>query len=56
MEGGGPPQCYNEINKLSAFYWIRGKAKRKIHVRYPFLGGSTYQPPVLSVSYLQVGY
>ena len=33
-----------------------GKAKRKIHARYPFLGGGTYQPPVLSVLYLQVGY
>ena len=36
--------------------FIRGKAKRKIHARYPFLGGGTYQPPVLSVLYLQVGY
>ena len=35
---------------------FRGKAKRKIHARYPFLGGGTYQPPVLSVLYLQVGY
>ena len=35
---------------------IRGKAKRKIHARYPFLGGGTNQPPVLSVLYLQVGY
>ena len=35
---------------------VRGKAKRKIHARYPFLGGGTYQPPVLSVLYLQVGY
>ena len=29
---------------------------QKIHARYPFLGGGTYQPPVLSVLYLQVGY
>ena len=36
--------------------YLRGKAKRKIHARYPFLGGGTYQPPVLSVLYLQVGY
>ena len=35
---------------------IRGKAKRKIQAKYPFLGGGTYQPPVLSVLYLQVGY
>ena len=35
---------------------ILGKAKRKIHARYPFLGGGTYQLPVLSVLYLQVGY
>ena len=35
---------------------IRDKAKRKIHARYPFLGGGTYQPPMLSVLYLQVGY
>ena len=35
--------------------YIRGKAKRKIHARYPCLGGGTYQPPVLSVLYLQVG-
>ena len=35
---------------------LRGKAKRTIHARYPFLGGGTYQPPVLSVLYLQVGY
>ena len=35
---------------------LRGKAKTKIHARYPFLGGGTYQPPVLSVSFLQVGY
>ena len=33
---------------------ISGKAK-KIHARYPFLGDGTYQPPVLSVLYLQVG-
>ena len=30
--------------------------KRKIHARYPFLGSGSYQPPVLSVLYLQVGY
>ena len=35
---------------------IRGKAKRKIQARYLILGGGTYQPPVLSVLYLQVGY
>ena len=35
---------------------LRGKAKRKIHARYPFLGGGTSQPPVLSVLYLQVAY
>ena len=35
---------------------VRGKAKRKIHARYPFLGDGTYQPPVLSVLYFQVGY
>ena len=35
---------------------LRGKAKRKIHAWYPFLGGGTYQPPVLSVLYLQEGY
>ena len=35
---------------------VRDKAKRTIHARYPFLGGGTYQPSVLSVLYLQVGY
>ena len=30
---------------LTSFAIIRGKAKRKIHARYPFLGGGTYQPP-----------
>ena len=35
---------------------IRGKAKKEIHARYPFLGGGTYQPPMLSVLYLQVGH
>ena len=35
---------------------LGGKVKRKIHAWYPFLGGGTYQPPVLSVLYLQVGY
>ena len=35
---------------------LRGKAKRKIHARYPFLGDGTYQPPVLSVLYSKVGY
>ena len=40
----------------TSYFVIRGKAKRKIHAGYPFLGGGTYQPPVLSVSYLQVGY
>ena len=42
--------------KLSGRKDIRGKAKRKIRARYPFIGGGTYQPPVLSVLYLQVGY
>ena len=41
-------------NATLTTYW--GKAKMKIHSRYPFLGGGTYQPPVLSVLYLQVGY
>ena len=34
---------------------LGGKAE-KIHARYPFLRGDTYQPPVLSVLYLQVRY
>ena len=33
---------------------VGGKAKTKIHAMYRFLGGGTYQPPVLSVSFLQV--
>ena len=41
---------------MSEDCFFRGKAKRKIDVRYPFLGGGTYQPPVLSVLYFQVGY
>ena len=40
----------------SCSYTLRGKAKRKIHARYPILGGGTYQLPMLSVLYLQVGY
>ena len=35
---------------------LLGQGQKKIHARYPFLGGGTYQPPVLSVFYLQVGY
>ena len=45
-----PPKHLNVRN------YIRGKAKRKIHARYLFLGGGTYQLPVLSVLYLQVRY
>ena len=46
------------VRKVLIFYafFLSGKAKRKIHARYPFLGGDTYQPPMLSVLYLQVGY
>ena len=35
---------------------LGSKAETKIHARYPFLGGGTYQPLVLSVSFLQVRY
>ena len=40
--------------KIEADTLTRGKAKTKIHARYPFLGGGTHQPPVVSVLYLQV--
>ena len=43
-------------NKVVGVRQVRGKAKTKIQTRYPFLGGGTYQLPVLSVLYLQVGY
>ena len=33
-----------------------GARPKKNHARYPFLGSGSYQPPMLSVLYLQVGY
>ena len=49
-------QFFFILQKTSQLPSIGGKAKRKIHARYPFLGVGTYQPSVLSVLHLQVGY
>ena len=50
------PKGMKSCSEVPRIQPVKGKAKRQIHARYPFLGGGTYQPPVLSVLYLQMGY